>query len=99
MTIFNDPAFRQIGASLALLATGWLLCARPASSQQPVMVKQAAATRQPLVPLPPPELIAPPPPRPGLALADLEHIALSSNPSIARAGALVGAAQGNLVQV
>jgi outer membrane protein, heavy metal efflux system len=99
MTILNHSALRHVGAPLVFLATCWLLCARPASAQQPVMVKQAAATKQPLAPLPPPELIAPPLPRPGLALADLEHIALSSNPSIARAGALVGAAQGNLVQV
>ena len=96
MIILNYSALRHVGAPLAFLATCWLLCARPASAQQPVMVKQAAATKQPLVPLPVPELIAP---RPGLALADLEHIALASNPSIARAGALVGAAQGHLVQV
>jgi hypothetical protein len=72
---------RQFSALLIVFATGWLLCTRSAIAQQSVMVTQAAATRQPMAPLPPPELIVPPSPRPGLALADLEHIALSSNPS------------------
>lgn len=46
-----------------------------------------------------PEVISPGEPTGGLSLAELEQMALSSNPSVARASALVGAARGNWVQV
>lgn len=47
----------------------------------------------------PPEPIAPGAAVPGLSLEELERMALTSNPSIARAEAMVTAARGNWVQV
>ena len=48
--------------------------------------------------LPPQELIPPPVPR-RLSLAELETMALTANPAVARASALVGAARGTAIQV
>jgi outer membrane protein, heavy metal efflux system len=67
-----------------------------AVAQQPVLVQQASLA-QPHENLPLPG--AQPAPRVELTLSDLEQIALTNNPSLARAAAMVGAARGNWVQV
>src|SRR5687767_5754339 len=71
-----------------------------AVAQQPVIVRLAAIAG-PSEPLPPPGPLAiqPAPLPSSLTLADLEQIALSNNPSLGRAQALVTAARGNWVQV
>jgi outer membrane protein, heavy metal efflux system len=81
--------------------------ASSASGQQPVIVRPAMLTqtevRSPAENLPPAGVQPPAPPAAAgalvLTLADLEQIALQTNPSIARQAALVGAARGNWVQV
>lgn len=47
----------------------------------------------------PPENVPPGPPMSGLSLGQLEQIAMTSNPSLARAASLAAAARGNWVQV
>jgi len=78
-----------------------------AAREQTVEPVQQAQYAQP-APVPPPDSAAPEslPPAPaqpvrlsGLSLADLEHMALVGNPSVARAAALTRAAQGNYIQV
>src|SRR5262245_27652924 len=95
-------------AGLTLLAIG---AAPFATGQQPVQVQPAAMPQAPAplpppgLPAPPPVPQGLPPRGPGeelpergpeiLTLPDLEQMALGSNPSLARAQALVAAARGN----
>lgn len=71
----------------------------------PLLADNPSASVVRLLPPTQPEILPPPAPQPpvvakaGLTLADLENMALSRNPSLARAAALVGAARGNWVQV
>jgi len=65
---------------------------RPVSVAAPLPAPQAPYEAEPL-PVPPQPYVEP------LTLAQLEGMALSSNPSIARAAALVQAARGNWIQV
>lgn len=68
--------------------------------QKPVTVRPVSAVRQPSEPLPTPEKLPPAvAAKTQLSLEDLEHMALSSNPAIIQASALVGAARGNWIQV
>jgi len=80
-------------ACVALLG---LVSGRNAHGQQPVV---SAAPQPPVLPTPELETVPPGEPEKMLSLADLEQMALASNPSVARASALVGAARGNWIQV
>src|SRR5262245_38860574 len=82
----------------------------PFGQQQPERIPPPAAQGQQLAPQPPaapplstpltlPQAPEPPPGAEVLRLEDLEQISLENNPSLARAQALVAAAQGNWVQV
>src|SRR5690242_7306439 len=95
--MLKNTSSQAIGR-FVLAASAFCSIATAVYAQQPVVVRQVATQPTP-APLPPPEAIAPPAARPGLSLTNLEHIALSANPSIARASALVSAAQGQMVQV
>ncbi len=76
-----------------------LLSNHQTMAQQPVepVVRLVGAAQPEVLPTPPPQPL--PPCDPGLTLPQLEQMALASNPSIARAAAMVGAARGNWVQV
>lgn len=84
----------------------WCACAlsllsTDAVAQQPVHI-QPATHHQPAsqhLQLLPPEHLPTPQPRPQLALADLEQMALHHNPSLGRAHAQVQIARGNWTQV
>jgi len=76
-----------------------LAAAHRSTAQQPVVIEADARSFEPAAPLRSPEPLPPGTPQRLLSLADLEHMALSVNPAVIRASALVGAAQGNRVQV
>jgi cobalt-zinc-cadmium efflux system outer membrane protein len=76
-----------------------LTFAQTTTAQQPVLVQDAVGNGELATPLPPPEPLPPGTLQPQLGLGELEQMAMSANPVIGRAMALVGAAQGNLVQV
>lgn len=69
-----------------------------ATTVQYVRPVPAGETRHETLPMARPE-VAGPPVAAGLALPELEAMALSSNPAVARAAALVQAARGNWIQV
>lgn len=78
----------------SLITTAELLFAQQLiAGQATIQVPQTTA------PLSPPEPLPPGSPERLLSLADLERMAMSDNPAVIRASALVGAARGNLVQV
>lgn len=91
------PHWSLAVSALLALAPGVATCLW---AQQPVTIAPVAMV-QAVEPLPPTVGLASPTPGPAqaLSLPDLEQIALSNNPSLARAGALVGAARGNWIQV
>jgi cobalt-zinc-cadmium efflux system outer membrane protein len=82
-------------ASVCVALVG-LVGGQYAHGQQPVV---NAAPQPPVLPTPEPETVPPGEAEKMLSLADLEQMALASNPSVARASALVGAARGNWIQV
>lgn len=86
-------AIALAGASVALAG---LVGGQCAHGQQPVVI---AAPQPPILPTPEPEIVPPGKAERMLSLADLEQMALASNPSVTRALALVGAARGNWIQV
>jgi hypothetical protein len=63
------------------------------------VVEQTQSDAAPTEIVQPPEVLPPIEDAPGLALEQLQQMALSANPSVARAEALVGAARGNWLQV
>ena len=75
-------------ASVCVALVG-LVGGQYAHGQQPVV---NAAPQPPVLPTPEPETVPPGEAEKMLSLADLEQMALASNPSVARASALVGAA-------
>lgn len=87
-----------LSASACVATCLLLFAATVLPAQQPVVVQAAALSHQQSN-LAPPEQLPPVPAQRFLSLADLEHMAMGANPAIIRASALVGAAQGNLVQV
>jgi cobalt-zinc-cadmium efflux system outer membrane protein len=94
-------------ASDAAQPAGTTVAQTTVTSQSPSQPVQQAQYAQPASMPPPnaadPESLPATAPQPvrltGLALADLEQMAIVSNPSIARAAALARAAQGNYIQV
>lgn len=83
-TLFTVCLFGQVNAAYA---------------QEPLNSQEFAFTPQAVAPLPPAEPVLRPVPDDRLSLADLEQMALAGNPSLAQAGAQIGAARGNWVQV
>jgi cobalt-zinc-cadmium efflux system outer membrane protein len=83
--------------SAALLAVVLLTCAPGLAEEPTVLVNPAGLSSAPLEPLPPPTEL--PEVVEGLTLERLEELALTGNPTICRAYAMVGAARGNWVQV
>lgn len=77
----------------------FLMLSSLCTAQQPPPIQHVDAPQ--ILPLPPADHreVLPAIGPPALTLADLENIALSANPSIARTHAMVAAAQGNWVQV
>jgi outer membrane protein, heavy metal efflux system len=82
--------------ALAIMALACSLSGQRAHGQQPVVT---SAAQPPIPPLSELEAVPPGAAEKLLSLADLEQMALASNPSVARASALVGAARGNWTQV
>jgi cobalt-zinc-cadmium efflux system outer membrane protein len=86
---------RAVSAA-ALLAAMSLQAGWAAAQETSAVLVNPAAVEAPLESLPPPELL--PEIVEGLTLDQLEEMALTGNPSICRAYALVGAARGNWLQ-
>ena len=86
-------AIAMAGACIALAEFG---SGQFAQGQQPVVI---AAPQPPILPPMEPEIFPPDKAESVLSLPDLEKMALASNPSVARASAMVGAARGHWIQV
>ncbi|WP_254507189.1 TolC family protein [Anatilimnocola floriformis] len=105
MPAFHCPplpsSFRHALRATALGLGGCLLAAT-SFAQQPVNIRPVAHQEQPppaVHQLPPQGQLAPPQPHAGLALEQLEQMALHNNPSLGRAHAQVQIAKGTWVQV
>ena len=81
----------------ALLSVTYLTCASGLAQEPAILVNPADISASPLEPLPPPTAL--PEVVDALTLERLEEMALTGNPTICRAYAMVGAARGNWVQV
>jgi len=85
---------RWLGGA-AIAAQAFVGYGPAAETSETSLINPAAASTAPeLIPLPSPQPIA----SQGFSREDLEQIALTSNPALARAGAMVGAASGAWVQ-
>ncbi|QDU26283.1 Cobalt-zinc-cadmium resistance protein CzcC precursor [Anatilimnocola aggregata] len=86
-------------AGSSFVAPQLLLAQQPTQFQTAAHFRQSALVQAEAIPSPPGISQDVPQPQPSLSLANLEELALCSNPSLARAQAQVQMARGNWIQV